>query len=401
MTSWRIFTSRMTHYDFIAFESWHTAPTHKFDVSLIARLLQNAGVKVAILDIYHEDNQDEIDGVPVVHMKYKHTAPNQYWQTHPKNKFHSMLCTFRFLWQQYLYMWHVKKEIEPMADKFYIGSYQSMMPSIFFTSKKVCYYWGLRSSGMSNFWMHIKKNPVLGIRMFLIKHAFMRNPSQKLFVSNSIIKHEFEQLGINDDRMVIRQERCATGNEQPHYELLSNKFSLITIGLLRADKRIDYTAREFLGNKNSKEWTYVLAGRPNDNKYEPVIDKAIAGHDNIIRINKFLEYDMFYKLIREAHFVVLADKKQPSSVTNGTMMEALLNYRPIIAPNYNPYKYYIETYGIGIMFNPDVPGDLSRAMSEAEEKGTLFFQKNIRDFLNTIEFSNVSKQFHKDIYSNS
>lgn len=399
MTSWRIFISRMTHYDFIVFENWHSAVTHKYDVSLIARLLQHAGVKVAILDIYHDDHTDEIDGVPVVHLMHNHTVPNDYWQKHPKNKFHSMLCTFRFLWQQYSYMRHVRKEIEPMTDRFYCGSYYGMMPINFFYSKKNCYYWGLRSSHMTNFWMHFRKNPVIGIRLLFLRHAFKKNKSQNLFVSNQIIKQEFEALGISDKRLVIREERCSNGIEQSQYEKLSSCFSLLTIGILRSDKRIEYTVKEFLDNPNSIKWNYVLAGRPIDKKYERKVEDAIKGHDNICRINEFMDYDRFYNLIRESHFVILADKKKPSSITNGTMMEAILNYRPIIAPNYNPYKYYIEKYGIGIMFDPDKPGDLSRAMTDAENLGTESFQENIKTFLKTIEFDNVSKELYNEIYN--
>ena len=44
-------------YDFILFENYHQATNHKYDVFLIAKLLKSKGLKVAVLDIYHEDKE--------------------------------------------------------------------------------------------------------------------------------------------------------------------------------------------------------------------------------------------------------------------------------------------------------------------------------------------------------
>ena len=111
-----------------------------------------------------------------------------------------------------------------------------------------------------------------------------------------------------------------------------------------------------------------------------------------------MDYDKFNLLMRESHFVVLADVKQMSCVTNGTMMEALINYRPIIAPNYEPYKSYFDKFGIGISYNPDIPGDLARAMTEAGKTGCEYFRINIEKFLQTLVFSNVASELYHQLY---
>lgn len=294
-------------------------------------------------------------------------------------------------------MKNVWKEIEPLADKFYCGSYHLTMSSVSFGIKKPCYYWGLRSSRMTDFWLHFKQSHFYAFRMLFLKHKFLRNPSQCLFVSNPIIKQEFKELGIDESRLAIREERCATGLEQPEYDRLSNNFSLLTIGMLRPEKRIDFTVKEFLSASNSDNWTYTLAGKSWET-YEPVISNAISGHTNVKRINEYVNYNRFYDYIRNAHFIVLADIRQPSSVTNGTMLESFICYRPVIAPNYNPYKYYIEKFGIGIMYNPDKKGDLMRAMEEAERRGVKSFEKNIREYLKTVEFNTVSRFLCQQIY---
>lgn len=387
----------MLHYDFILFENYHLATHHKYDVLLIAKLLRHAGLKVALLDIYHEDKGNDKDGVPIIHIATKRNIPNDQWQKHPKNKLHSLFCSIRFLCQQHIYMNYVIKEIEPLADSFYCGSYHLNMPLAFLKCKKACYWWGLRSSRMTNFWYHFKNNPVLGFRMLMLRHYFKKNRSQRLFVSNEIIKHEFEKLGISSDRMVIREERCITELGHSDYEKLSHCLSFLTIGMLRPDKRIGYTVNEFKQCK-MPEWKYVLAGR-SQGEYEKDIERSINGISNIERINEYMDYNKFNTLIKKAHFVVLADKKQKSSITNGTMLEALINYRPIIAPDYDPYKFYIDKYGIGITFNPEIPHDLTNAMQKASIRGCKDFYENIKNFLATIQFDFVSGHLYKQIYN--
>lgn len=384
-------------YDFLLFENYHQASNHKYDVFLIAKLLKSKGLKVAVLDVYHEDKEDEKEGIKIIHLKHKRPIPNDKWQQHPKNKLLSLLCLIRFMWQQHFYMKEVLPEVEGLADRFYCGSYHLGMSRVLFRTNKTCYYWGLRSSRMTNFWYYFKSNPIFALRMAMLRKAFMKNPSQRLFVSNGIIMKEFEDIGISKDRMIIREERCIDALGEPNYDMLSSKFSLLTIGMLRKDKRIDFTISEFL-KVNQPNWEYVLAGKASE-EYEEFIEQTIGNNENVQRINEFMDYDKFNQLIRESHFVVLADVKQMSCVTNGTMMEALINYRPIIAPNYNPYKTYFEKYGIGISYNPDVPDDLARAMIEAQEKGCKCFRMNIEKFLSTLEFDNVASKLFNQLYS--
>ena len=113
----------ISKYDFILFENYHHASNHKYDMFLIAKLLKSKGLKVAVLDIYHEDREHEHDGIPVIHLQKEKVIPDDKWQKAPVNKLFSLLCLVRFLWQQHFYMKDVLSEVEPLADRFYCGSY--------------------------------------------------------------------------------------------------------------------------------------------------------------------------------------------------------------------------------------------------------------------------------------
>lgn len=98
----------------------------------------------------------------------------------------------------------------------------------------------------------------------------------------------------------------------------------------------------------------------------------------------------------QMHFLVLADVKEPSSMTNGTLSESLCNLRPFIAPNYPPYSTMVEKYGIGICYDPDIEDSQAIAMQKANQIGCEKFIPAIKRYLNTIMFDKVAKQVYND-----
>lgn len=389
----------MNTYDFILFENYHQAFNHKIDVILIARMLQHEGQQVAILNIYGEDSKDSIEGIPIINLPFTPHIPNDKWQLHKKNKLHSLFCTIRFLYQEHCYIKKVVKTIEPLANNFYCGSYHLGMSRQFLYMKKTCFYWGLRSNRMNNFMRHFIKNPILGIRMLQLKKAFMRNPQQKLFVSNHIIMNEFERIGIPSNRLIIREERCISQLTSACLDSRNKKLTFLVIGKLRKEKHVDITIMAYK-YANIPDSELKLIGKENP-KYEPIINKNIMGDSRIERISLYLSYEDFNKWFKLSHFVLFADEKGASCITNGTMMEALINYRPIICPNHNPYTYYINKYNIGLLYEAGNIESYASALKKANELGTEYFIPNITTFLKTILFDKVSKSIVTRINNNN
>lgn len=385
----------MTKFDFILFENYHLAINHKIDLVLIAKMLQHEGKNVAILNIYGEDNDYFVEGIPIINLPFTPKIPNDKWQKNPKNKLHSLFSTLRFLYEQHFYMKKVANAIYPMADQFYCGSYHLRMTSQFFRMRKPCYYWGLRSERMNHFWKHFIRNPINGIRLMQLKKSFKNNQLQRLFVSNSIIMKEFENLGIASNRMVIREERCVEKLPEINIGYRFPELTFLVIGQLRKEKHIDTTISAFklADIPNS---TLKLVGRAR-REYESIIMSSIDGDNRIERISKFLSYEEFNQWFVKSHFVLFADEQGPSCITNGTMMEALINYRPVICPNYNPYSYYINKYGVGLLYEAGNVDNYAATIKKAAELGTEYFIPNIKKFLENILFDKVSEQLINDI----
>lgn len=79
------------------------------------------------------------------------------------------------------------------------------------------------------------------------------------------------------------------------------------------------------------------------------------------------------------------------------MTEALINHRTIICPNYNPYKYYIEKYNIGLMYEAGNVDSYAARMEKARDLGVEYFLSSIDQFLKTLSFDVVVKKLLEDL----
>lgn len=388
-----------SRFDFLLFENYHHATHHKFDLTLIARMLQSQGMRVAILNIYHEEKDDEFEGIPVLNLPFSMPIPNDHWQLQPKNKVHSLLAKIRFLWQQYWYFKRVIVYITPLADSFYFGSYHVLLPKQLLRIDKPSYFWGVRSNRMNNFLRKSKSDPMEALHAYLLKKNFFKNKNCRLFVSNEIIREEFISLGLEASRLVIREERCIEQTGNANLNLLDKHPSFLVIGQLRKQKNLPLTISAFKQANISNSHLYLIG--KSEGNYESVIENSIDDNERIERQNQYLEYDEFNQYFSKSHFVLFADEQGESCITNGTMMEALIHHRPIICPNYNPYRFYIEKYHVGLMYKPHDLNDYAIKLQEAAQIGVAAFVPHIEEFLQTILFNKVSRDFIQNIMSNN
>lgn len=384
-------------YDFILFENWHQATNHLKDVGIVASMLQDCGYSVAVADVYNSINESFIEGMPriVSHHSVSFWYPPQsgilsFW----------LFCKIIGAINQVKEAWHLKKVMKELKGKYkhlYCGSYYVKMPIGWLRmipSNSLAFFWGLRSARLVQY----KKNAfsVGGISSFFLRKYFDKHHNLKFFVSDKLIYDEFITLGISPNRLIIRPERYI--DDYPNSTRDHDKpFTLLSIGSLRPEKRIEriLAALRQLGDKDVH---YVIAGvtRP---EYEGVIEAEIAKNksESIERLNYRLSEDEFNQLINQSDFLVLCDRQQTSNVTNGTMNEALLAGVPIIAPNYNPYKYFIEKYGVGILFDPEESESLARAIRDAKAKRRDAYADAIHKYQSQYLKKVVVKEFGKSL----
>mgnify|MGYP000917211263 CR=1 FL=1 len=381
--------------DFLLFENYRLAQHHKFDVLIIAKMLKSQGLNVAIFDIYHEDKDSDIEGIPVLHWISKASVPDDSWMLRKHSVFETIIKSSLFRRQLHSYMQEVKSFIIDKANNFYCGSYHNGMSTVLFDIQKPCYWWGLRSERFRFSIREMIPSPLFGLHVLEERKRFINNPCQRLFVSNQIIMDEHERLGVPRNRMVIREERVVEKTMDSNLNMLDQNVSFLVIGQLRKEKHIPTTIAAFK-KANINEAMLKLIGR-SQGEYEEEIFKAIDEDNRIFRLNAFLKYDDFNKHFSSSHFVLFADEEGVSCITNGTMTEALINHRPIICPNYNPYKYYIEKYGFGLLYEAGNEDSYASALVKASKLGVQFFQSAIEKYLHTIQFDVVATKCAREI----
>ncbi len=363
-------------------------------------MLEYSGYSIAIANYVDEAKYCKGHKFPVIDIKNSRIRPNNSFTIKRKSKVHSFVQRIVFEYQQYRYARNFLKQIDGLSSNVYAGSFSLELSFEFvfhFKPNTNVFFWGLRSYHLTNFWTHFLRNPILGFKSIILNFVFRRKRNIKFFVSNTFIKEEFINLGITSNRLIVRQERTLFSLPNLNVEKLSSKFSLLTIGLIRRDKRLEFSI-EAVKSIGDLDVLFFISGRSTNSKYENEIHKLIDNHSgNIIRSNHFLSTEEFSAFIETSHFLLLGDKKQLSTITNGTMMEALILNRPIIAPNYLPYSYYVSKYNIGFLYDPDNLESLTNTIKLARSIGVEKFIPNIREFQKSILFENVASQFAEDL----
>ena len=98
--------------DFLLFENYRLAQHHKLDVVIIAKMLKSQGLNVAIFDIYHEDKDSDIEGIPVLHWTSKASVPDDSWMLRKHSVFGTIIKSSLFRRQLHRYMQEVKSFIQ-------------------------------------------------------------------------------------------------------------------------------------------------------------------------------------------------------------------------------------------------------------------------------------------------
>lgn len=382
-------------YDFVLFENFYLALNHYKDVCIIAKMLQKCGYTVAIADVFGEAEHCQIEGVP--HITFKKQCPVTIDYGSHNRGIIALIKNAIDRKRIDGYLKYVMRELRGKYRHLYAGSYFVHMTTGWLKEipeESSAFFWGLRSSRLVEFKLnrfHLKSYDAYKLHRY-----FERHQNLKYFVSDEIIRQEFLNLGVAPNRLVLRPERIIEQLPQISSPNKENKsLCLLSIGSLRETKRIEKIL-DALRDVNSMDIHYVIAGKA-DASYEAIIDSHRKGLDNVERRNYRLSEEEYNTLLDQCDFLVLCDSRQLSSVTNGTMNEALLKGKPIIAPNYNPYRFFIEKYGIGIMFDPEEKHSLSDAIRSAQTMSAVAFEDAIHEYQGTLLMEKIIAQFSKEL----
>jgi glycosyltransferase involved in cell wall biosynthesis len=108
----------------------------------------------------------------------------------------------------------------------------------------------------------------------------------------------------------------------------------------------------------------LIAGRPLDDEIKQNIESLAAADPRIHTFLRYLPDDDIQYFFRAADIAVFPFKQ---TQTSGSLMLAMSFGRPIIAPSVATLPEYVDNSS-GILFDPGKPGDLARAVHEADQR---------------------------------
>ena len=385
----------MKKYDFILLEWLYWNKSHyQQDLKNLAELLLNCGFKVAVVNYLENNKYHSNQKYDVINLKIEKKLHNRNWLDYKSKITRSLMLELENI-RIFFFFRELFKKIKNLSDNFYFGTLTLQVFPLLFIGKrgKRILFWGLRSFYV-NKPFYFKPNPLNICKSIILKKILSETITYFLIVSNRIIKNEFKQGGFSEKRLIQRPERIIDKLTLDNLNQLDSNFSLLTIGFIRRDKNIHF-AVEALKEKNIN---YIIAGESNP-QYNREIDILLKKTNNpkIVRINKFFKEDEYHNLIKKSHFMVFCDLSQASVVSNGTLLESLLDNRPIICPDRLPYSYYIDKYRVGIKYNPGNKKSFLAAVCKAQINGTKYYQKNIKKFQENYLQNNVIKQLKIDL----
>lgn len=384
--------------DFVLFESLYNSTNHCIDLCIIARLLKDSGYSVAIADVFHEAECCKVDGIPHIQISHKCRASLKLSVAKTTIVRYSENLSNRYIID--LYLCKVVKELSPLAKNFYVGTLMIGMPFMWLkklpANKKV-FFWGLRSYYLTYY--RLKKIKYETFSSKVLSNYFFNNDNIRLFVSDDIIRSEFLSLGFKSNQLVLRPERMIETINIPNPEA-DKKYdicNILCIGTLRPHKRVDVCLQALISMQNP-EIHITVAGKGSQEKgYNERINSLIKKCPNAKRIDKRLNDEEYNSLMNSCDYLLLCDEKQLSSVTNGTMLEALLMGKPIIAPNYEPYKTTIENFNVGILYDINDHASISMALQLALGSSKSIYIEGLNKFRSKFVYHNVLSTFKKEI----
>lgn len=370
----------MKMYDFIIFE--HTGlRNHMVDLCNIGQLLIDSGLKVAIANVTNERELCSDSGIKILDISVKRES-------------YKSSCA---------YMEAVIKELSPMTKNFYVGSilsFTSLAWLKYVPPHHKVFLWALRSFFFTQYRRFRLSRTYLSDAFHSIYNSWIIHKRRNiyLFVSDTIIRDELVNLGYERERLIVRPERT-TKEIRPVKQRNDATVALLSIGALRPEKRLDLCI-DALEAIDGSDFHLVIAGKAYTIKgYDKMLEARSARNPAVTRIPYRLSAEEYDKLIADCDYLILCDEKQPSSVTNGTMAEALLAGRPIIAPNYDPYKYVIEKYRVGILYEMYDRESLINALLQAKDTDPAEFAQGIMSYQQDFMYDNVVGNFKKEINS--
>lgn len=371
-------------YDFILFENTRNTDNHYKDLAIFSQMLKDCGYSVAIVDLFKEDQLCITPGIPHITPKVK-CGDSLRQRFRPKTPIHKLI----HIRKTENYLSAVFEEIKDLSDNFYLGSLFLDFPINFakkLPADKKYFIWGLRSNVMTpDYFKSISLSRLLSIRLWKL---LLQTKNIYLIVSDELIEKEFVEQGIEKKRIIMRPERTVSALIPIKTRKAETSLNLLSIGTLRAKKKV-YKCIAALAILQDSDITYTIAGKSKLKSLDILIEEKSRNMANVVRKNYIIPDNEYEQLISDCDYLVICDDNKGVVATSGTMNEAILAGRPIIAPNEPSFSHYLEKYPMGILYDLHDIQSLAEAIKKAKSTDFSIYRTPMQKYQETLLYDNV------------
>lgn len=176
-------------------------------------------------------------------------------------------------------------------------------------------------------------------------------------------------------------------------------FDFLTIGTISWSKNHLFALSAF--KERLLPYRYLVAGLPRDATGSEVVRTVQdMGKDARLSVEGRFGHivaDEYRSIIRSASFLLFPYDFARGNISSQVMYDSFQQEKPIIAPDIQPFAWYVQRYGIGLLYKEGDPDSLAAALEEALRKGPDAFSKGFADLKRDHSLVVISERFLKAV----
>ena len=160
----------------------------------------------------------------------------------------------------------------------------------------------------------------------------------------------------------------------------NKKFLISTVGIIYKGKNIEFVLNSLKKNR-TVNFKYRIAGLPKEKYGQYIKRMAMEFSNEIVECRfEYLSDEDYAEEIKKSNFIVIPYVKARSDQASGVFFDALRYNRPVITPDIDPFKNYIDKYKVGLTYKEGDYESFINAVNLSMKLGTEHFLDNILKF---------------------
>lgn len=277
-----------------------------------------------------------------------------------------------------------------------LESYRNYKKTIRFINQSDCDLVFFASNGQLSFWLSARalrkkymvsaisikwfyRNGLKDHPLYNIYRRFLAKASKVFFTEEMYAKHA-EKIGIT--RTAVFPDRFLTKDGNLARSASSDQISLVTVGTISTLKNPVSFIRSWdnVQPELVKKFSYGIYGKIMDGIGNELNSVAAVSQVSIKLVNDYVSSAFYNELMAGSDFVVIPYPEEYTRyATSGVMWDCFQMQKPIICPDIEPFRYYINKYGVGYLYSDkNLESTLQKIIAERQEFQSTLDQRFLR-----------------------